>query len=346
MHFNTLNSFFMLIANPIYDVVFKYMMQDLKVAKTFVSAIIGEKVEKLSFCPQEIITKYKENSTTVVRVDFLARIKTAEGYKAVIIEMQKALLSSDIRRFRRYLGSQYQSESNVYKDENKIERARPIYCIFFLGHALGNINVPVLTVTNQVKDRATGAEVKLHHEFIDSLHHISWIVQISKLKEHRRDDLEKLLSVFDQNNITDSNHILNVKEEDFPGAYRHIIRRLKQAAESKELAEQMTAEDALISDFQNLERIISAKEEYIEKQDKKLEEKDKKLEEKDKKLVEKDKKIEEKDKKIEEKDKKIEEKDKKLEEQDKKLEEKDKSLEELQRQVAEYQRKYGDFTGF
>ena len=99
----------MLIANPIYDVVFKYMMEDLKVAKTFISAIIGEQVQKLDFCPQEQTTKYKEGSLTVVRMDFLARIKTAEGYKSVIIEMQKALLSSDLRRFRRYVGSQYQS---------------------------------------------------------------------------------------------------------------------------------------------------------------------------------------------------------------------------------------------
>jgi len=77
----------MLIANPIYDVVFKYMMEDLKVAKTFISAIIGEEVENLDFCPQELTTKYKEGSMTVVRVDFLAKIKTAKGYKAVIIEM-------------------------------------------------------------------------------------------------------------------------------------------------------------------------------------------------------------------------------------------------------------------
>jgi hypothetical protein len=256
----------MLIANPIYDVVFKYMMKDLKVAKTFISAIIGEEVEELDFCPQELITKYKDDSLTVIRMDFLARIKITDGYKAVIIEMQKALLSSDIKRFRRYLGLQYQSKGNIYTDDKKIEHVRPIYCIFFLGHALGNNDVPVLTVTNQVKDRATGTELQLHHEFIDSLHHKSWIVQISKLKKHRRDDLEKLLSIFDQNNITDSNHILNVNEEDFSEEFRHIIRRLKQAAESKEVAEQMIAEDELISDFQNLERQIAVRDEMLEKE--------------------------------------------------------------------------------
>jgi hypothetical protein len=323
----------MLIANPIYDVVFKYMMEDLKVAKTFISAIVGEEVTELDFCPQEFTTKYREGSLTVMRIDFLARIKTVDGYRAVIIEMQKALLSSDIRRFRRYLGSQYQSRSNVYKDENRVEHARPIYCIFFLGQGLNVPGVPVLTVTNTVKDRATGRELHLQNEFIDSLHHRSWIVQIPNLKAHRRDDLEKLLGIFDQNNITDNDHILNVGEESLPERYRHVIRRLKQAAESREIAEQMTAEDELIGDMQNLERIIACKEEIIEEKDRTLEKKDSKIEEQGKTIEEKDRKLEEKDRKLEEKDKKLEEKDKKLEEKDKKLEEKDKLIEELLRQA-------------
>jgi len=290
----------MLIANPIYDVVFKYMMEDLKVAKTFISAIIGEKVTQLDFCPQEYTTKYKEGSLTVVRLDFLARIKTEDGYKAVIIEIQKALLSSDIKRFRRYIGSQYQNESNVYADKNKVVHARPIYCIFFLGEGLNISGVPVLTVTNTVKDRATGRELHLRNEFIESLHHKSWIVQIPVLTTHRRDNLEKLLSIFDQKNIAYSDHILHVKEEDVPKEYRHIIRRLVQAAENKEITEQMIAEDELINDFQNLERIIASKEEIIEKKDKKIEEKDKKLEEKDKTIEEKDRALEEKERLIEE----------------------------------------------
>jgi hypothetical protein len=47
-----------------------------------------------------------------------------------------------------------------------------------------------------------------------------------------------------------------VNEKDFPKEYRHIIRRLKQADESKDVAEQMTAEDELISDFQSFERQV------------------------------------------------------------------------------------------
>ena len=282
----------MRIANPIYDVVFKYMMEDLKVAKTFISAIIGEEVLELKFCPQELTIKYKEDSRTVVRMDFLARIKTPDGKKAVIIEMQKAQTSFDVKRFRRYIGKQYASSDNIYKDKNKNEHARQIYCIFFLGDGVGVPNIPVLTITNLVKDRKTGKEIDLHNEFIESLHHKSWIVQIPYLKKHRRDDLEKLLSIFDQSNIADSNYILKVNENDFPEQYRHIIRRLKQAAENEEIEEQMIAEYEILGDFQNLERRIEMKDEMLEKKDKTIEEKSKLIEEKDRRLEEKDRLIE------------------------------------------------------
>jgi hypothetical protein len=41
------------IANPIYDVVFKYLMRDEKVAKLLLSAIIGKEVVSLEFRPTE-----------------------------------------------------------------------------------------------------------------------------------------------------------------------------------------------------------------------------------------------------------------------------------------------------
>ena len=43
----------MQIANPIYDVVFKHLMEDAKIAKLLISSIIGEEIETLEFRPQE-----------------------------------------------------------------------------------------------------------------------------------------------------------------------------------------------------------------------------------------------------------------------------------------------------
>ncbi|GAB4344839.1 MAG: hypothetical protein OHK0038_25060 [Flammeovirgaceae bacterium] len=43
----------MQIANPLCDVVFKYLMEDSKVAKLLLSAILGKEIVELDFRPQE-----------------------------------------------------------------------------------------------------------------------------------------------------------------------------------------------------------------------------------------------------------------------------------------------------
>jgi hypothetical protein len=74
----------MQIANPIYDVVFKYMMSDNKVAKLFLSEIIDEEIIELAFEPTEMQLSLQE-SITVLRMDFKATIKQSDGSQKVII---------------------------------------------------------------------------------------------------------------------------------------------------------------------------------------------------------------------------------------------------------------------
>jgi len=45
----------MQVANPIYDVVFKYMMDDFRVAKLVLSALLDMEVIELNLMPQEFI---------------------------------------------------------------------------------------------------------------------------------------------------------------------------------------------------------------------------------------------------------------------------------------------------
>jgi len=361
------------IANPIYDVVFKYMMEDNTVAKLVVSSIIGEDIVSLEPKPQEHTReKNKEKgeipNLTVYRLDFSAKIKLSDGrYKVIVIEMQKADLPTDIMRFRRYLGEQYiDSENSITNDEGT--DAMQIYTIYFLGKELGIYDTPVLSVSPEVKDVSTGEIIHSESKFIEGLNHKSWIVQISCLKERRRNELEQLLSVFDQSNRTSDSHILNVKEGDFSEKFRPIIRRLKGAASDSIVKKQMKEEDEIVKYLRNFARIettkalkekekilkkkdkmikeknktIKEKDKAIEEKDKTLEEKDKTIEEKDKTIEEKDKTIEEKDKTLEEKDKTIEEKDKTIEEKDKTLEEKDKTIEEKDKELLEQQKKIAE----
>jgi len=254
------------IANPIYDTVFKYMMEDNAVAKLVVSSIIGEKVLHLEPKPQEHTSekepdKQNENGKdqlefpmlTVYRLDFSAKISTPDGYKVVIIEMQKASLPTDIMRFRRYLGEQYSDPDNrISTDEGT--KAMQIYSLYFLGKDLGICDTPVLSVMPEIKDVATDKIVNSKSEFIESLNHKCWIVQINCLKDRRRTELEQLLSVFDQANRTSDIHILNIREEDFPEKFRPIIRRLKMAASNPVIKKKMKEEDEVLKYLQDYAR--------------------------------------------------------------------------------------------
>ena len=122
---------------------------------------------------------------------------------------------------------------------------------------------PVLKVFYTVQDVSTGDLFPSSGEFISGLHHRSWIVQINRLKKQRRNDLEKLLSIFDQSNLTDLRFILNVDEESFPEKYRIIIRRLRKAMEDPQKRREMELEEDVVNELQDLERQIEQKENII-----------------------------------------------------------------------------------
>ena len=134
------------IANPIYDVVFKYLLDDNKIAKKLISLIIGKEIEELELKPTEFRNNFEKKTLTVYRLDFVAKVRFEDGsLKNVIIEIQKAKFPTDIMRFRKYLGGQYANEDNTYI-QNDRKKALPILSIYFLGHSLKNANVPVIKV--------------------------------------------------------------------------------------------------------------------------------------------------------------------------------------------------------
>src|SRR5690349_9872824 len=102
----------MRILNPIYDAVFKYLLEDEESAKLIISTIIGMKVISLSPQPSEKATKKEkarvnEPRLGTCRLDYAAIIETSSGKKRVIIEIQKSNILGATERFRLYLGKQY-----------------------------------------------------------------------------------------------------------------------------------------------------------------------------------------------------------------------------------------------
>ncbi|NJO86553.1 MAG: hypothetical protein HC821_00200 [Lewinella sp.] len=101
------------IANPLYDLAFKYLMSDQVLGKKVLSIILNTEVIALDLQPQEVITPSKEKPDLIIyRLDFKAIIKNRDGHQQlVLIELQKANLATTAGRFRNYLGHSYLQEA-------------------------------------------------------------------------------------------------------------------------------------------------------------------------------------------------------------------------------------------
>ena len=62
------------VANPIYDVVFKYIMEDVRIARTILSALIKEDIVSVQMRPHEYVND-KNTNLTILRIDFAATIR-------------------------------------------------------------------------------------------------------------------------------------------------------------------------------------------------------------------------------------------------------------------------------
>jgi len=292
----------MRIANPIYDVVFKYLLQNNEVALLILSTILEEEILSLELLPQETAMALEKHTFTVYQLDFAASIRTAAGeQRHVVIEIQKAKFAADIMRFRRYLGEQYKKSFPVAGEQSP--QAIPIISIYFLGYRLDHVEAPVIKVLRHYYDAATGEEIPTREEFIESLTHDSFVIQIPQLGPERRTATEKLLAIFDQHRKAEGDgHLLDVDEEAYPAEYRKVVRWLNGAVSEPEIRKTMEVEDEILAELEDMERRIAGKDKVIEEKDRALDENAKALEENAKVLEEKDQVIGEKDRELAAKD--------------------------------------------
>lgn len=254
------------IANPIYDVVFRYLMEDNRVARLVLSAILGMEVLELQFSPTEQSRKLGDSAITVIRVDFHARVRQEDGSEhVVLIELQKSKFYQQVMRFGSYLGRQYQNPQHV----DASRRPLPIYPIYILAEGFTSSRVPVIRVQRGYTDASTGEALLERHPFIEALTHDATVIQAEYLAGRRQTELERFLSIFDQSSQTDARgHMLALVEEECPEAYRPVIRRLQLALANPQLEEDMTLEDEMLDEFHHkdaqLAEAIQLKEEAIQ----------------------------------------------------------------------------------
>ena len=195
----------MIIANPIYDVVFKRLMENEKIAKFFIGTLLNQTIESVEMKPQEFTYVKEIVGLSVFRLDFIAVIKTDEGeLKKVLIEIQKASSQIDLMRFRNYLAEQYKRQDIL---EGKKE-VLPITTIYVLGFTLRNINSACIHVERQYRDLIEGQLLDEKSDFIEKLTHDSYVVQVERITDRFKTRLDKLLSVFEQSHFVDDYKII------------------------------------------------------------------------------------------------------------------------------------------
>ena len=263
------------IANPIYDSVFKYLMEDERIAKTLLSALLKKEVVAVEMRRNEYTNGVRDN-ISMFRIDFGAHVKEPDGtIRLVLIELQKTWLETETLRFRQYLGAQYSNPENVPSENNKDGYAIPMVAIYLLGHRVGDINVPVLYVKHKAYDYDGNVVTDgIPDPFVESLIYDSIIVQIPLLHGQVNNRLEKVLSVFDQSQKNGSDrHVLNVNDTPFDDDddMQYLLRRLLMAAANAQLRQEMNVEDEYFKALEDRDTALMMKDKKLAEQAEQLE---------------------------------------------------------------------------
>ena len=275
------------VANPLYDAVFKYLMEDDRIAKTILTALLKKKVIDVKIRRNEYANLTRRESISMFRIDFAATVLDGDNKPhLMLIELQKTWLPTETLRFRRYLALQYNNEENMLKEEHE-KYAIPMVAIYLLGHCIGKIEEPVIYVNHHAYNYDDKkVEEGIPDPFVESLQHDSIIVQIPLLHGRVNNRLEKVLCLFDQTNVADNKKVIKVDDKQFEGDndMEYIVRRLQSAAADPDMRYQMNAEDEFFKELEARDSLIMEKDGQLKEKDGQLKEKDGQLKEKDKML--------------------------------------------------------------
>lgn len=296
------------VCNPIYDTVFKYLIEDERVAKVLIGGILNKKIVSVKIQGHECSYQNDDNYLKLLRFDFAGTIENPDGTKeTVTIELQKASEPEEVMRFRKYFGIQMASEANAddvtkyRRDKDKtpyiVKSPRHIYGIFILGHSLGkDYEHPLIKGRTVFYDEDDNVlDFKTQCEFIKGMTYHLYIIQIPFLTERPKKPLEKIFRAFDQRYKlkTDSKYLELTEDEDEESGFNVIFRRLLHAAADEQLRGNLDLEDYV----ERLHRIREAEKEDLEDE---LKETKVELAEKNKALADKDNQLEEQKNQLEE----------------------------------------------
>ncbi len=301
----------MIIANPIYDTIFKHLMNDLGIAKGFISTILRKKIYDIQFLSQENSSYIPENDIhdkiKLFHLDFIAEIETDNGKKKVLIELQKTNAYAYPHRFRAYIGELYTKAKKEYdqlvKDEQTLAKKEnrdphkinepeilPIIPIFIFGFKLENSPLANELMITEYKRNAydpnqNNEVIKVTHQLAEYLSHDLIIIQIPFIPNEPKTELEIILSIFEQRFLQEDHWYKDYRHHFTDPLLLNMLKKLEILTHDKKISKRLNAEEEgqlmygnIMAGKKEMEKELELKEKELKHKDKELEHKDKELE--------------------------------------------------------------------
>lgn len=243
---------YIIIPNPIYDVVFKYLMQDKDSALIILSILIDEKIKRIEFYRTEA-----GKDISMINFDFDVVIEKEDGTEEIVmIKLQKVALETDIFSYNQFI------QDNLFKNRkartmNAGEEDFPcrLIFVFILNFKIKNETSDLMIKTKTINSGLfKGKQLKKKNKFLDILSYELNVIQLPYLEEIDKLDLKDneygsklyaLLKLFDQQaKQTNNKYRLKLLRQIFPEFLNTVIKRLQTAySDNPDLEKQMKAED-------------------------------------------------------------------------------------------------------
>ena len=179
----------------------------------------------------------------------MAIIATEDGtHKKVIIELQKTRKSSDIGRFRDYLGKRYQERNEVRDASGVVHRTSlPIIAVFILGFDIDKSFPACIKVDRRYLDLITRDRLSGKNDFLEGLSHYLYVIRANKLHHRMKSDLERVLAIIGQEDFADERgHSIDYPDPDPKDELsKRILRRLAKLSVDKEVRRKTEFEDEI-----------------------------------------------------------------------------------------------------
>jgi hypothetical protein len=241
-----------IIANPIYDIVFKTLMENKRVAKFFFETMLEEPLLDINLRHKTIT--YKEGKkvkdmpggiscSTFFQLDFVGTVNRNGREQELLLKLQKARNENNFVPVRSDYRDQYVEKEYIDGDYYIL----PTSVIYMVGFKVPNLKIPVLCSKRTCTD-LLGEEIFTEMpRFFDNVSHDYYIFQTKMPTERYTTKLDKLRSIFEQAHFVQDSEIAKLypynaaDDEDI----QYIISLLQKMISDPEVRKKIEMEDAV-----------------------------------------------------------------------------------------------------